>query len=73
MVRIRVDFNRREGPRTVAISPEDILPEDLRVGAIVTLYEPGDIECEAVLRHGTRWEWVADILDSTIRDSDIAR
>ena len=69
MARIRVDFNRREGPRTVAISTEDAPQDELIVGAIVTLYEPGDIECEAILRHGTRWEWVADILDSTIRDS----
>jgi len=42
MVRIAVDFNRRD-------------------------YEPGDIECEAIVRHGERWEWVADILDGTIR------
>lgn len=70
MARIRVDFNRREGPRTIAISAEDVPRDKLRVGANVTLYEPGDIECEAVLRHGTRWEWVADILDGTIRDSE---
>jgi hypothetical protein len=70
MARIRVDFNRREGPRTVAVSAEDVPQSELVVGSIVTLYEPGDIECEAVLRHGTRWEWVADILDGTIRDSE---
>jgi hypothetical protein len=70
MARIRVDFNRREGPRTIAISAEDVSQDELRVGAIVTLYEPGDIECEAVLRHGTRWEWVADIVESTIRDAE---
>ena len=69
MARIHVDFNRREGPRTVAITPEEIPEEELKVGAIVTLYEPGDIECEAILHHGTRWKWVADILDGTIRDS----
>ena len=70
MPRIRVDFNRREGPRTVAVSEEDVPEHELAVGAIVTLYEPGDIECEAVLRHGIRWKWVADILDGTIRDAD---
>ena len=70
MARIRVDFNRREGPRTIAISPEDVPRDELVVGAVITLYEPGDIECEAVLRRGTRWEWVADIVDSTIRDSE---
>jgi len=24
-------------------------------------YEPGDIECDAIVRRGRRWEWVADI------------
>ena len=69
VARIRVDFNRREGPGTIAISPEDVPTDELKVGALVTLYETGDIECEAILRHGRRWEWVADILDGTIRDS----
>lgn len=71
MTRIRVDFNRREGSGSIAISPNEgeIPEEELKVGAIVTLYEPGDIECEAVLRHGTRWKWVADILDGPIRDA----
>ena len=68
MVRIAVDFNRREGVRTVALGSSADIPEEARhVGALVTLYEPGEIECEAIVRHGQRWEWVADILDGTIR------
>jgi hypothetical protein len=71
MARIQVDFNRREGPGAIAISPAEgeIPSEELKVGAIVTIYEPGDIECEAILRHGTQWNWVADILDGTVRDA----
>ena len=69
MTRVRVDFNRREGPGDVAIPAEGIPADELKVGAIVTCYEPGDIECEVILRRGTRREWVGDILDGTIRDS----
>jgi hypothetical protein len=68
MTRIRVDFNRGEGPGTIRIRPEDVPPEELRVGTVLTLYEPGSMECEAILRHGTKWPWVADILETTIRD-----
>lgn len=70
MVRIRVDFNRRESPRTIALGSSADIPEEARrIGALVVLYEPGDIECEAIVRRGERWEWVADILDGTIRES----
>jgi len=72
MVRIRVDFNRREDFRTIALGSSAEIPEEARrEGALVILYEPGDIECEAVVRRGRRWEWVADILDGTIRKSEI--
>lgn len=69
MLRIAVDFNRREGPSTIAIPLDKVPEEELQVGAIVTLCEPGDIECEAILRRGARWRWVADMLDGTIRDA----
>jgi hypothetical protein len=46
----------------------EIPDEQRKVGELVPLYEPGSIECEAILRHGTHWEWVADILDGTIRE-----
>lgn len=68
MTRIHVDFNCREDVGTIAIlRPQEIPEEERRIGAIITLYEPG-IECEAILRRGERWEWVADILDGTIRE-----
>ena len=72
LVRIRVDFNRREDSRTIALGSSAEVPEEVRrEGALVILYEPGDIECEAIVRRGRRWEWVADILDGTIRESAI--
>jgi len=70
LARIHVDFNCREDAGTVAIlRPWEIPEGERRVGSVVTLYEPG-MECEAILRHGERWEWVADILDGTIREVD---
>lgn len=70
-VRIRVDFNRREDAHTIALGSSADLPEEVRrVGALVILYEPGDIECEAIVRRGKRWEWVAHILDGTIKDAE---
>jgi len=72
LVRIRVDFNRREDSGTIALGSSAEVPEEIRrEGALVILYEPGDIECEAIVRKGRRWEWVADILDGTIRESAI--
>ena len=68
MARIHVDFNCREDVGTIAILRlRDIPEEERKVGTVITLYEPG-MECEAVLRRGERWEWVADILDGTIRE-----
>ena len=72
MVRIMVDFNRREDFRTIALASSAEIPEEARrEGALVILYEPGDIECEAIVRRGRHWEWIADILDGTIRESEI--
>jgi hypothetical protein len=67
MLRIRVDVNCREGRRTVAIPPDSVPGHDLKVGMKVILREPG-MECEAVLRHGEIWLWVADIVEGTIKD-----
>ena len=52
-------------------SSAEVPEEARREGALVILYEPGDIECEAIVRRGRRWEWVAEILDGMIRDSEI--
>jgi hypothetical protein len=67
MLRIRVDVNEREEPHAVAIQPDWAPAESLRVGESVVLYDPG-MECEAILRHGKRWEWVADVIWQTIRE-----
>ncbi len=73
MLKISVDMNLREDHRTIVIPPESILAEDLIVGDRVVLYEPGgDIECEAILRHGTSWKWVADIVEGTIVEGSFA-
>jgi hypothetical protein len=67
MLRILVDINLREDHRTIAILPENVLEKELNVGARVILYEPG-MECEAILRHGEIWKWVADIVEGTVKE-----
>ncbi len=67
MIRIAVDCNWREDTRTIVIPHEDVPESHLRVGAKVTLHEPG-MECEAILRHGKQWPWVADIIEGTIKN-----
>jgi hypothetical protein len=71
MLRIYVDMNLREGPRTIVIAPRQMPIGGLTVGAKVILEEFGDIECEAIVRHGTTWEWVADIIEGTIRETSL--
>ena len=67
MLRIRVDTNRCDDDGAIVILPKSVPEEELKVGARVILYETG-FECEATLRHGKRWNWVADIIEGTIRD-----
>lgn len=67
MIRIAVDCNWREDTRTIVIRHENVPEFHLRVGVKVTLHEPG-MECEAILRHGKRWPWVADIIEGTIKN-----
>jgi hypothetical protein len=64
MLRIAVDFNLREGPRTIVLRS---LPAGVTVGTKVVLYEPGDIECEAIVRRGDIWDWVADMVEGSIK------
>jgi len=41
MVRIAVDFNRREGVGTIALGSSAEIPEEAQnVGALIILYEP---------------------------------
>jgi hypothetical protein len=67
MIRIPVDMNWREDRQTIVIPPRSISENELEVGKRVILHEPG-VECEAILRHGTQWPWVADIVEGTIKE-----
>jgi hypothetical protein len=67
MLKIAVDMNLREDIRTIVIPPTVVPMEGFAVGTKVILYEPGDIECEAIVRRGKSWEWVAEIIEETIR------
>jgi hypothetical protein len=69
MLRLHVDMNNREDQRTIVIPSRYVSAEGLVAGERVILYEPGDIECEAIVRRGASWEWVADIVEGTIRKS----
>ena len=67
MVRIATDFNWREDYLTIVL-PDRVPAEVLVPGTRVILYEPGDIECEAIVRRGKTWPWVADIVEGTIKN-----
>ena len=70
MLRILVDVNWREDDRTIVIPEERVSRDNLLEGKRVILYEPG-MECEAILRRGVQWPWVADIVEGTIRETPI--
>jgi hypothetical protein len=70
MKKICVDTNAREGYDTIVIFPQDLPPEGLSVGERVIIHEPG-VECEAIVRRGAYSEWVADIVEGTIRDTSL--
>src|SRR5262249_38002853 len=72
MTRIEVDMNWREGSRTIVIPSRSISEVKLTIGQRVILYEPGT-ECEAILRRGEQWPWVADIIDGTIKNTPDAK
>lgn len=72
MIRILNDFNLMEDDRAVVLHVEHTPPEALVPGIRVVLYEPGDIECEAIVRRGKTWPWVADIVEGTIKNPPAA-
>ncbi|MBI2739176.1 MAG: hypothetical protein HYX38_21870 [Rhodospirillales bacterium] len=71
MTKIEVDMNLREDVFTIVVPLQLVSEFQLKVGDRVLLYEPGT-ECEAILRHGKQWPWVADIVEGTIRDTSPA-
>lgn len=67
MVRVLADFNARDGYLRILL-PTDAPAEVLVPGTRVILYEPDELECEAIVRRGETWPWVADIVEGTIKD-----
>jgi hypothetical protein len=67
MIRISVDFNRMADDQAV-ILPSWTPSEALVPGTRVILYEPDDIECEAIVRRDAAFPWVAEIVKGTMRD-----
>jgi hypothetical protein len=63
MIRLSTDFNTQEDGAIVL--PADA-PADAQVpGARVILFKPEELECEAIVRRGTAWPWVAKIVPRT--------
>jgi hypothetical protein len=67
MVQITTDFNWREDILTVVL-PDRVPIEILVPGTRIVLHEPGGMECEAIVRRGNTWPWVADIVEDTIKE-----
>lgn len=67
MIRILNDFNLMEEDRAVVLHVEHTPPEVLVPGTRVILYEPGQMECEAIVRRGKQFAWVADMIEETIK------
>jgi hypothetical protein len=72
MLKFYVDFNSCEGVDTAVVVRLDtelnagISEDQMEVGSRVLLYEE-TMECEAILRLGSYYKWVADLLVETIR------
>jgi hypothetical protein len=66
LVRIRADFNARDGYLGILL-PDDAPAEALAPGARVILYEPGELQCEAIVRRGERCPWAAGIVEGSIK------
>ena len=70
MLKILIDVNWREENNAIVIPEESVSRDNLLEGKRVILYEPG-MECEAILRRGAVWPWVADIVEGTIKETPI--
>jgi len=68
MIRILNDFNLMEDEWSVVLHEMHTPAEALVPGTRVVLYEPDQIECEAIVRRGKTWPWVADIVAGTMKD-----
>ena len=54
----------------MALNERSVPPEVLVPGTRVILYEPEEVEmrCEAIVRRGKVWPWVADIVKGTFKN-----
>ena len=70
MLRVRVDFNHVDDGDSIGLMPMDTPPQVKAPGTRIILFDPGELECEAIVRRGTWAEWVADIVPGTIKYYD---
>ena len=70
MIRLLVHFADTEDDGAVVLNESHIPPEVLVTGTRVILYEPEEVEmrCEAIVRRGKVWPWVAEIIEGTFRN-----
>jgi hypothetical protein len=69
LVRVRTDFNRREG--FAVVLPDDAPAAVLVAGTRIMFYERDQTEWRegvAIVRPGEEFPWVADIVEGTIMD-----
>ena len=67
MIKVSNDFNLMEDGRAVVLN-SSTPAEALVPGTRIILCEPGQFECEAIVRRGKAWPWVANMLDGTFKD-----
>ena len=74
MIKIINDFNKMEGSRgnhwSVVLHVEHTPPEALVVGRRVIVSTPGESECEAIVKRGKYYPWVAEIIEETLHYFD---
>lgn len=63
MIRLATDFNTTENGAVVL--PDSAPAEALVPGTRVILFRPDEFECEAIVRRGAAWPWVAEIVRRT--------
>lgn len=63
MIRLATDFETRENGAIVLSN--DAPAEALAPGTRVIFFKPDDFECEAIVRRGAAWPWVAEIVPRT--------
>jgi len=74
MMKVLCDFNKTEGSRgvdyAVVLHPKATPTEALVVGKRIVVIQPGEIECEAIVKHGRHHQWVAEVVEDSMRFLD---